>query len=302
MILEIIILALSIAAIVSSTDFISKSLSNITQNLGISEYLSSTFILSFVITLPVFLLMLFSDLLDITAFGINTLIGFSITIITLVMGFFLLKNEITVDYEGNRNITFMWASSILFLVVLFNNVIDRMDGIFLLSLFLFYCAYIFYRTKKSKKYVFLKIKKTNVLLLIPAIFAILISSFVVVTLVFTSPIGLIGNIFLPLVIMSFVLVIPMFDLIKNFFNRKEFIFDNLIGNIVVTLTFIPGLIAIIKPIPFFFGTAEFFSLIFLNLITLMFAMITRFKRKIGKGMGWILIGFYLIFLIFVKFI
>ncbi len=302
MVWGVIILTLSIIAIVSSTDFISKSLSNITQNFGISEYLSSTIILSFVISLPVFLLMIFSDFLDITGFGINLLIGFSIAIITIVMGVFLLKNEILVEKEEYRNISFMWASSILFFAVLINNLVDRMDAIFLLSLFFFYCLFVYYKTKKAKKYTFLKIKKSNIFLFIPAIAAILFSSIIIVFITKNYYIGFISPNILSLTILSLIFTIPVFDLIKNNFKRPELTFNNLIGTIVVTLTLIPGIIAIIRPIPFFVGTVEFFTLIYLNICCLAFTIITRFKKIIKKETGIFLIGLYILFLILVKFI
>lgn len=302
MILELAIFIVSIAAIVSSTDFISKSFSNITQSLGISEYISSTIILSFVISLPIFLLMFFSDMFHITTFGVNIIIGFSIAMITIVMGVFLLKNEVAVEQERFRNTTFMWASSILFFVVILNNMIDRLDAIFLLSLFSFYCLYIYYRTKKSKEYVYLRIKKTNVLLFIPALIAIAISSFVVVMLILMTPLRYVAPVFLPLVILSFALVLPMFDIIKNVFKSAELTFDNLIGNVVVTLTFIPGIIALYRPIPFLVGTQVFLSLILLNLICLTFAVMTRFKKTIGRGTGIFLIVTYFLFAILVNFI
>ena len=302
MILELTLLIVCIAAIVSSTDFISKSFSNITQSVGISEYFSSTIILSFIISLPVFLLMFFSDVYDLTGFGVNIIIGFSITMITLIMGIFLLKNKVNVEYERFRNITFMWASAILFFIVIINNVINRMDAIFLLSLFLFYCLYIYYRTKKSKEYVYLKIKKTNVFLFIPAILAIIISSFVVVMLMIVTPVGTIAPVYLPLVIISFALIVPMFNIIKNLFKSPELTFDNLIGNTVVTLTLIPGIIALYRPIPFFVGTQFFFSLILLNFICLTFAVITKFKKTIERSTGLFLIAFYVLFIILVNFI
>lgn len=297
MVLEIVLFAISIAAVISSLDFIAKSVSNMTHSMGIPEYLASTIILSFVISLPVFVILFVANVYNVSTIGISALLGFSIATITLVMGVFLLKNEVNVEYEGYRNATFMWASALLFLVVSVDRLIDRGDAIFLISLFVFYSAYMYYRTKKSKEYVFLKTLSTNKILIVPAFVALILSSFATVaTISIISSNYVFSAAIFSLTLMGFFLVIPLFDVIKSIFKSPKLTLDNLIGNLVVTLCLVPGVIALILPIPYDVSyRIGLMPLLFLNVICLVFAMITRFTKAIGKKTGILLIAAYLVF-------
>ncbi len=297
MVVEILIFAISIAAVISSLDFISKSVSNFTHSLGIPEYLASTIILSFVISLPVFLILLFSNIFNVPTLGITTVIGFSLAIVSIVMGVFLLKNEVPVEYERYRNSTFMWAAALLFLIVAVDKLIDRADAVFLLILFAFYCAYIYYRTGKSKEYVYFKTKPTHKILFIPALIAIVISTFATIaTVSMMSNNYLFSVAIFSLTIFGFLLIIPLFDIIKSVFKSSRLTFDNLLGNVIVTLTLVPGIVALINPIPYDVSyKIGLMPLIFLNIICLSFAMITRLRKSISTKTGIILIMGYIAF-------
>jgi len=300
MVVEVILFALSIAAVVSSIDFISKSVSSITRSFGVPEYLASTIILSFIISLPTFLIMFFSNVYGFPTFGVMTIIGTSIATISLIMGLFLLKNKISVAYERYRNATFMWASALLFLIVSLDNFIDRFDAIFMLLLFFFYCVYIFYRTGKSKEFVFLKPQKTKLLLLPFGILTIAIICFVIVaTTAMISTKYLIDVSIFGLTVLGLLLSLPLLDLIKNVFKTPTLTFDSLIGNLVVMLTVVPAVTALYCPFPYdITGNYGLAPLIILNIITLSFALATRLRENLSKGTGIILILLYIGFLAF----
>ena len=304
MILEIMIFAVSIAAIVSSLDFISKSFSGFAHSLGIPEYLAGTIVLSFIISLPVFLIMLISNIFNVPTFGISTIVGFSIATITLVMGIFLLNNEIPVEYEKYRNSTFMWAAALLFFIVSLDKFIDRADALFLISLFVFYVLYLYYRTSKSKEYVYFKPRKSNAILFLPAVLVIILSTIAAISTISIISRAYIFSIALfSIAILSFILVLPLFDLIKNIFRNPILTFDNLLGNVVITLTLIPGIVALIEPIPYNLNyNLGFMPLLFLNLVCLSFALITRLRAKIHKKTGAVLIVSYIIFLLMLLFV
>lgn len=300
MLLEFTLFIIGIATLISSTNFISKSTSNITHSFGIPEYLTSTVIISFIFSLPNFLLMFFSNTYDLPELGISTILGFTITTITLVMGIFLFRNEIPVEYEGYRNSTFMWAAALLFLILTLDKFLDRVDAIFLLLLFAFYSLYIFYRTEKSKEYVYLKIKPTNIALYPIGLFAVIISSFVVVgSVILLGSSFAVPTSFLGLLIFGPIFSLPMLDVIKNVFKSSKFTFDSIIGNVVVALTLIPGIAALILPIPFtnMIGT-KLFPIIFLNIICLSFAIATRTTRDMHKKAGLALIISFVIYILF----
>lgn len=301
MIVELILFIIGFATVISSTNFIAKSTSNITHSFGIPEYLASTIIISFIFSMPNLLIMLLSNIYDIPVLGLSTIIGFSVATMTLVMGIFLIKNEVPVEYEGYRNSTFMWAAALLFFIVSIDKFIDRMEAIFMLLLFAFYVIYIYYRTEKSKEYIYLKTRPVNILLYPLAVFAIAMSSFVTVgsVILLGGSIGISMEL-LGLIIFGTLLSLPMLDVIKNLFKSSKLTFDSIIGNVVVTLTLLPGLSALVLPITY--GTnfrGGIMPLVFLNVICLSFAMLTRATRSIHHKTGFALIAAFFVYVILV---
>lgn len=297
-VIELTLLIIGLATVISSLDFISKTTSNITHSLGIPEYLASTIILSFVVSIPAMILLFFSNFYDVPLFGFSVLIGFAITTITLVMGVFLYFNEVPIVYEGYRNATFMWSSALLLFVVSFDRFIDRVDAMFLLSLFVFYVIYITYRTGKSKEYVFFRRRPAHMILYPLSIFAIIVSSFLVlgaslnVDALLNIPTAKFG-----LLLVGPILAFPMFNVIRGVFGSSRLTFDNLLGNIVIGLTLIPGIVALIMPLPIGDGNFHIFSLLLLNVVCLSFAIITRLRESIYKKTGVILIMAFVFFFI-----
>ena len=300
MIVEATLFAISMAAILSSLDFISKSMSNLTHSLGIPEYLASSVILSFTISIPSFLILLFSNLFDFASLGISVLIGFSLVNITLIMGVFLFKNELPIEYEGYRNSTFMWAAALLFLITSIDQFIDRVDALFMLALFIFYVIYIYYRTGKAKEYVYLKRKTTHMILFPAAVAAIIICSYLASGTIFTlSQIFDFSLIIFGLAVFNLLLSVPVLDVIINTFKSGRLTFDNLLGNVVVNMAFIPGIIALVKPIGFSMSyPLNLVPILMLNIVCLSFAVITRTFRAIHKKTGIILIFGYIAFVIY----
>jgi len=299
MILETILFIIGIAAVISATNFISKSTSNITHSFGIPEYLASTIIISVICSLPILLIMLFSNIYDIPLLGVSTMIGFALTTLTLVMGIFLIRNEVPVEYEGYRNSTFMWASALLLLVSTLDRFIDRMEAIFLLMLFAFYVLYIYYRTGKSKEYIYLKTKPMNILFYPLAIFAIILSSFVVVgSVVFLEGSLPMSISILGLIVFGLLFGLPMLNVIKNVFSSTKLTFDSIIGVVVVSLTLVPGISALILPIAYNnLFKIEILPIIFLNMVCLSFAMLTRARRSIHRKTGFALIAAFVLFVL-----
>lgn len=299
---ETIILIIALAAVISSIDFIAKTTSNITHSIKVPEYLASTIVLSFVMSVPVILLLFLSNLYDVPVFGISVLIGFVMTLITLVMGLFLFFNRIEVEHEGHRNSTFMWAAALLFLIISMDKFIDRVDALFLLTLFSFYVLYMMYRTKKAREYIFLKRRPVNMVLYPLSLFTVVLSSIAV----FGALLALNTSINLSFTVVGFILIgplmaLPMWDVIKNVFTSRKLVFDNMMGNIVIGLTLAPGIIAMITPIPLS-SSFDFIPLMMLNVVCLSFAMLTRLRNSMHKRTGIVLIAAFVGFVLYSLFI
>ncbi len=302
MVLELLIFAISIVAVISSVDFTSKSISSLADRMGVPKYLVSTIILSIIVSLPAFLAMIYSNLFNVPTLGFSTLIGFSIGVLTIVMGIILIKDEVPIEYERYRNATFMWAATILFFVVSLDQLIDRMDALFLLALFLFYGMYVYYRTKNAKEYTYTKGMPFNKVLLIPAIATIIISVFACVAAISIMSYNfVIPSALFSLTIFGTLLALPLIDLTK-IFKAPILTFDSVLGSIVVTLTLIPAIAALVKPIPYNLNyNYGFLPLLFLSIISLSFAISTRLKSKIHKKTGIALLASYVVYILLILF-
>ena len=303
MLMELLYFAVAVAMAMSSTKFIADFLSTIAHSKGIPEYLASTLILSATITFPVFLITLISNLLDMPEMGMMIVIGTALAMMSIIMGFFLITSKRKLSYERNRNSTFLWAAALLLLITAEDGLIDRMDAIFMLLLFAFYTMYLYYNTKRSKEYAYLKVKPHNIILLPMSVFALLISSYLIV---------LVGDLLMsslhihPLIFMtgvvSLFLTLPLINVMKNVFGRARVIFDNIVSNAILLLTLVPGFSALINPMPYWSPSrVELVPLIAVNMLCLMFAIITKAKAKIGKKLGWALILLYLLSLTYLLF-
>jgi Ca2+/Na+ antiporter len=94
-----------------------------------------------------------------------------------------------------------------------------------------------------------------------------------------------------------IIALPILDIIKNAFSSSQMTFDNIMGNIVVSMTLIPGIIAIFTPIPLsVYGVFDLMPLVILNIVCLSFAMITRLKTSLHRKTGVFLILAFLFFI------
>lgn len=299
MIIETILFAIGIATAISAISFIGKSASGITESLGLQQYITSTVVLSFVIALPILLIFGFSAFYNISTFGIAAAIGFSITTATLVMGIFLLKNNVEVEYEGYRNATFVWSSALLLLITSFDGIIDRMDAVFMIMLFVFYTLYMYYRTTHAKEYTFLKAATVNKALFPIAIIALGLSCFMIVgsSMIFSRAFGFSVTEF-SLIFIGAIFALPILYIVKSTFKSARLTFDNLLGNIVVNLTLVVGLISFVRPTIYSNFSYFIFPLLLLNIVCMFFAIINRAFRRIGQKTGALLIGVYIFYVVY----
>jgi len=301
MMFEIFLLIISILTLISAGNFIIKSTSNITQNLGIPEYLASTIVLCFFVNLPLLIIMLISNFYNISELGISAVIGSAVTILTLTLGILLLTSEFPIKAESHRNITFMWSSALVLFIVSLDKIIDRMDAIFLLLIFIFYTIYIYYRTSKAKEYTFLKIKPIHIWMYPIAIFAIILSSLALTSAtILLDKYTALSYCFIGLIPLGFIIALPTIYGLRRVFTNEELAIDSIIGSIIICLSLIPGITALILPITYSITyNTQVFPLLFLNLMVLTFAIIAKAFRKINRAAGIGLIVSYLIYIILI---
>jgi Ca2+/Na+ antiporter len=93
------------------------------------------------------------------------------------------------------------------------------------------------------------------------------------------------------------IALPTLDVIKNMFSSSQLTFDNMMGNVVVSMTLVPGLIGLFMPLPLSaFGKFNIMPLVMLNTVCLSFAMLTRMRTNLHRKTGLVLIAAFVFFI------
>ena len=293
--LELLMLAVSVATVLSSTDFIAKAFANIAYAYKYPQYFISTVVISFIFTFPALLITFVANYNDYPMFGTSFIVAFVLTVLTFVLGIFLLSNKVPIEYERYRNSTFLWAAAIVFLIVSQDALIDRMDALFLIAIFVFYSLYIFYRTKISKEYIYYKTKTSNKILMPIAILAIIIGSYAMAG----SSTVTIKNFPITTEMMSMglalLLSLPIFDIIRATFKDARVTFDNIIGTGIIALTLVPAIPSLILPMPYWTPSGlQIIPVLFIVFVCLLISILVKSLKSIGKKTGILLLLIYII--------
>jgi len=200
--------------------------------------------------------------------------------------------------------------AILPLVLIADGTLGRIDGIFLICIFLFYVFWLFSKEERFKKVYepepakentrnflgFLKNSGKIILSLVTLLLAshYIVKSAVVFSGVLNVPIAIIGVLIVGL---GDTLPEMYFSVISARKSQNWMILGDLIGSVIYTSTFVLGLIAIIYPIKIVDFSPLVIARIFLIIATAFFIFIVRTGQKITKKEGIVLLGLYIVFLL-----
>src|SRR3989344_255161 len=310
MILQILILLSSFLLFALAGKWLIDALSRIGVCLKLKEFVLAFFIMGVGATLPNLIIGVTSALKKIPELSFGDVMGANIFDLSLVVGLVTLISRSGLS-SSSRTIQgssiFMMVIALLPIFLVLDGSLSRLDGIFLLAAFATYTCWLF-----SKKDRFTKVYKNC-----PLKF----STWEIVKDTFTITAGLLiifiggqGVVYsatffyetfhLPLGLIGMFVVAIGTCMPETFFSLQAarkgqdwMILGNLMGNVIITSTFVLGIVSLIAPIKIVDFSPFAIARLFLIIAVLFFIFFVKTGHKITSREGLVLIGVYIAFLI-----
>lgn len=310
MILQILILLSSFLLFALAGKWLIDALSRIGVCLKLKEFVLAFFIMGVGATLPNLIIGVTSALKKIPELSFGDVMGANIFDLSIVVGLVTLISRSGLS-SSSRTIQgssiFMMVIALLPIFLVLDGSLSRLDGIFLLAAFATYTCWLF-----SKKDRFTKVYKNC-----PLKF----STWEIVKDTFTITAGLLiifiggqGVVYsatffyetfhLPLGLIGMFVVAIGTCMPETFFSLQAarkgqdwMILGNLMGNVIITSTFVLGIVSLIAPIKIVDFSPFAIARLFLIIAVLFFIFFVKTGHKITRREGLVLIGVYIAFLI-----
>lgn len=302
--------------LMKSSNWMIKSLSTISKQLGWDEFFAAFFLVAFSTSLPEFFVGISSALHRLPQLSFGNLIGANIVNLTLGTGLaVLLTRGIKVNSEtAKKESIFTAVISFLPILLMLDGGLSRIDGLILIFVFIFYFKKLFKSQKHSLEFYgggerknwkqFKKFLKDIGLFFGSLVLLLLSAEGVVRTINFLAV-----EINIPLVIASSVLVglgttLPemIFSVKAAMFGKSEMSLGNFMGSVVINSTLILGIVSLISPLKVIDFSPYMIGFSFTLIIAVFFAIFLRTGKKITKKEALALIAIYASFVLFQVFL
>jgi len=288
-----------------------RSLTRISEVLGLSEYIVAFVLMSVATSIPELFIGISSITQGIPDLSLGNVLGTNLLTLTLIIGVIaIVSNGIKVDSKiSHQNFFIIFFIAFLPILLGTDGIISRGDGILLLVAFFIYV----WRLLGEKEYFTKRIKDMEFSLasilgafknfrqFFLGIVLLIVSSF---SIVWASKwiVGSMDISFLAFGILFIALgtSLPelMFGIKAAFMKHESMTLGNSLGSIAFNATFIVGITALFSPLKTDFADGMFFVSVFLFLAFLLFNMFSYSKSGISRREGVMLILLYLLFLFF----
>ncbi len=311
-ILSIIFIVASIMLYLSSEEII-KGLTRLSRYLGVTEFILSFFIIAVAASIPNLFVGVTSALRGLPELSFGDIMGNNIVALSVGIGLatlFSKKKKIRAENETIKGSTiFTFISALLPLILIYDGVLSRTDGLILIAFFVYYMYWIF-----SKKERFSKIYEEHEVEIVKEtsnffkdIFRVL-GGFIVLLIaaqgiVYSSSEFAI-TLGLPLVMVG-VLILGLGSALPEVYfavssARKDetgLILGNIMGAVIIPATLILGIVALISPIHG--NDFELFAISrgFLFLATVVFFMAVKTHDEVSRSEAILLLLVYVGFVI-----
>jgi len=234
--------------------------------------------------------------------SLGNVVGSNIAALSLVIGgVALIGGAVAVKGEFlYRDVFYAFLAGAIPMVLLFDKVLSRIDGLILLALYGFYQAVIFNQKEKSIDQRGKPVTKKEIGWFFLGLALIIFSADMIVRLAVGLAIILnIQVLLIGLVLVSIGTTLPelIFELEAIQKHQPEMVFGNLLGSIVTHSCLVLGIVALITPIRIA-GLAEYLLATMAFVVIFgAFYLFVRTKKRLDHWEGAILILFYLIFVL-----
>lgn len=294
-----------------------KSLVHIAKYLHWREFIIAFFVMAFAVSLPNLFVDVNAVLQNKPELAFGDIIGGNLVDLTLVLAiaaFFSRKGLMADSKVVQRSAIFTTIIAVLPLILVFDNHLGRIDGIILISSFLFYSWWIFSKKErfnkaykgnsrgpiKSFKSFLINLAKIIVLLIL----LLLSSQAVIISSQFFSEKLGISLALVGILIVGLGNAFPeiYFSVISAKREENWLVLGDLMGSVIICATLVLGIIALTMPFEIKDLSPFLTARIFLILAIIFSLIFIRTGKKITKKEGLFLLSIYIIFLMFEIFI
>lgn len=300
---------LSCSAMYLASQMLVQALGRIAIFLKWREFILAFFLMAFGVSIPNFFVAIMSAARGVPELSYGDIIGGNIFDLSFALGLAAVLSKKGIEAKSrtvNTSVLFTMAVTMLPILLVFDKTLSRIDGVFLIVVYLIYSAWLFSDKERftldqsSNKKI---IKKSelwrDMLLVIFGIGILLLGAKGIVD----SSIAFSDNFAIPLGIIGVLVVSVGNCLPETFFSiqaaksRQEWmILGNLMGGVVVCTTLVIGMAAIIHPINIDGLSTFVLARIFLVMAIILFFTCIRTGQKITKKEGVYLLLLYFIFI------
>jgi cation:H+ antiporter len=309
----IVVFVISCLLMIMSGRWLVRSLSTISEFLGMKKFTVAFLLMSFATATPELFIGISSALRGISELSLGNILGQNIIHFTVAVFIcVLIRGSFSVRSKTTRITAFFSGFMAIFpLILILDGALSRVDGFILICLFIVYTVWMI---KKGKKYDELYeetnnqdsvpiLKKVGLFFKNISTFAIGAGILIIASQgIVKSAIYFADSFDLPLVIIGVLIVslgTALPEVYFSAFSAKEsgeLMAGNLLGSTVVSTSLVLGIVSMISPI----NNIEIFSYfasrftLFVAVILFTYFMLTG--RKISRREGWILLSIYVIFI------
>lgn len=290
-----------------------QALTRVSRYLGWKEFVVAFFVMAFAASLPNFFVGISSAFRGIPELSFGDVAGNNLVALTLAVALAVLfapDKAIPVESRTVRTTSiFTLAAAVFPLVLTLDGSLSRIDGVLLISLFIFYIYWLFskqerfvkvYNEYKPPALKGFKIFIKDLGKIILGVFLLLLASQGIVTYaqIFAENLG-VSIVLIGVLVIGFGNALPevYFALASARKGETWMILGDLMGAVIIPATLVLGVVALIHPIEIGdfspFAIARFFLII----SSLFFLFFVRTHHKITLKEGLFLLGTYVAFLL-----
>jgi len=236
----------------------------------------------------------------------GNIVGSNIANISLALGLVYIMSQLKIEYQSiKRDILFLISTTLLFVMLILNNLLDMRFGFLLLFLFAIYLSMIVIDTRREKVEARLvdKIEEGYLFYLFLGIFLLSSGSFMFdyssnqIAIFFNVGDMLLGVTLIAIGTSAPEIVTSMVSLRKN---ENEFVIGNIIGSNLMNILIVIGVSSIISTIDISdinYNTTYAHSILLLGSSIFLYSQL-RMNSTSNRIDGFLLFGLYFVFLFF----
>ncbi|MBU2639509.1 MAG: sodium:calcium antiporter [Nanoarchaeota archaeon] len=294
---------LAIVVLVKSVKITISSLTNLSKNLNLSEFVIATIFMGTATSLPEFFIGITSAIRNIPQLSLGNVIGASLLDLTIVLAIpILLAKKINPHSETEKKDTkLMFLLLFLPLILILDRTFSRIDGLILLIAFFLYTKHLLKQKrleKLAKKLIPRELIKNLLKFFVGVSLLLLSSNFVVKYADLIAQELVLSPVLIGLIIVSVGTTLPelTFGIEAAIKKHPGMAVGNIVGSVVANMILVIGTTSIIRPI-FPSITPLIPAFAFLILTALIFYYFIKNNKALTKKHALILSSIYILFLI-----